>query len=52
MEKFRLYNKEHGYKCRVNRQELAFLFGIADGLTVDEINAELSAIGAGYYITL
>lgn len=51
METFKLYHRDAGYKCRVNRKEIAFLFGIDENLTPEQINLELAQIQAGYYIT-
>lgn len=50
MNKYKLYSKENGYKCRINNKELAFLFGIDETINnIDYINLELAA--SGYYIT-
>ena len=50
MNKYKLYSRENGYKCRVNNKELTFLFGIDETITdIDTINLELATVG--YYIT-
>ena len=48
MKKYKLYTAEGLYKCKVNYQELIFLFGIAEALSVDEINDALKT--NNYYI--
>lgn len=48
MNKYKLYHRENGYKCRVTLQEIIFLFDI-QSQDIDEINIELAA--TNYYIT-
>ena len=47
MKTYKLYNNA-GYKCRVNIQELIFLFGINENATTEQINQVLKT--QGYYI--
>lgn len=50
MTKFKLYHRETGYKCKVNTQEILFLFGI-DSDDLETINNYLINNQTGYYIT-
>ena len=50
MATLKLYNRETGYKCKVNQKELSFLFGYAGDFDRDEINLFLANIDAGYYV--
>lgn len=52
MELFKLYHRDSGYRCKVNRKEIAFLFGIDKNLTPEEINLELTQNNTGYYIAI
>ena len=47
MKIYKLYNNT-GYRCRVNIQELKFLFGIQENDTPEQINQVLKT--QGYYI--
>ena len=48
MKKYKLYHSEAGYKCKVNYNELKFLFNVADDLSVAALNDFIKS--TGYYI--
>ena len=50
MATLKLYNRETGYKCKVNKNELIFLFGYTGDFDRDNINIFLANIHAGYYV--
>lgn len=50
MATLKLYNRETGYKCKVNNKELYFLFGYSGEFNPDNINIFLAHIDAGYYV--
>ena len=39
---YKLYHNKTGYKCRMNYQELIFIFEIKENLTLPEINRILN----------
>lgn len=49
--KYKLYNREQGYKCLVTLQEVNFLFGYQVE-TIEEAAELLTHNATGYYITL
>ena len=49
MNKYKLYNREAGYKCLVTLQEVNFLFGY-QAETIEEAAAQLLNDSTGYYI--
>ena len=49
MKTFKLYHTARGYLCKVNTNEIAFLFGITE-TDADTINILLSQENSGYYI--
>lgn len=51
MKTFKLYHTARGYLCKVNTQEIFFLFGIQE-TDADTINILLSQENNGYYIKL
>lgn len=49
MNKYKLYNREQGYKCAVSLEEINFLFGFqAD--TIEQAAELLTHNATGYYI--
>lgn len=51
MNKYKLYNREAGYKCLVTLQEVNFLFGYQVE-TIEEAAELLTHNATGYYIKL
>lgn len=49
MQTKKLYNNA-GYKCRVNSEELKFLFDYVGDFETEKINKYLKEINSGYYI--
>ena len=51
MKKYKLYNREQGYKCAVSLEEINFLFGY-QAETIEEAAEQLLNDSTGYYIKL
>lgn len=51
MKKYKLYNREAGYKCAVSLEEVNFLFGY-QAETIEEAAELLTHNATGYYIKL
>lgn len=49
MNKYKLYNREQGYKCAVSLEEINFLFGY-QAETIEEAAEQLLNDSTGYYI--
>lgn len=50
MGNYKLYSRETGYKCKINLEELKFLFGYNGECNADAINIFLTNNETGYYI--